>query len=232
MDQQASLQSVAKSYFSALVGIAEDQGCLSRDERMMDYFPEYEDAIDDPRKSEITIEQLLQMRSGYLWEETDPDAWERFLRGDHLPLLVEYDLVDDPGTDFNYSNLTSFLLGVIVSRACGVDLPDFAAEYLLDPIGARMDTWHVDDDGNYYSVLFRMPVTSRSSASSASTRESSVGKGCCRPTGSTTRCASTRAGPGTPALVATSATSATAISGGPPAPAITSSTTPGDTGAS
>jgi len=66
IEQVSSRQSVTKSYTSALVGIALDQGCLSDvDQKMMDFFPEFAGQIDDPRKEQITIRDMLQMRSGY-----------------------------------------------------------------------------------------------------------------------------------------------------------------------
>jgi hypothetical protein len=41
VDQKALLESATKSYTSALVGIALDQGCLSSvDQKMMEFFPE------------------------------------------------------------------------------------------------------------------------------------------------------------------------------------------------
>jgi len=72
--QKARLQSVTKSYTSALVGIALNKGCLSSvDQKMMEFFPELADRIRDPRKSQITIRDMLQMRAGYPWEESTPE---------------------------------------------------------------------------------------------------------------------------------------------------------------
>ncbi|MES0361800.1 MAG: serine hydrolase, partial [Anaerolineales bacterium] len=77
VDQKNQLQSVTKSYTSALVGIALDQGCLSSvDQKMMDFFPEFAGKITDPRKEQITIRDMLQMLSGYPFEETDPALFE------------------------------------------------------------------------------------------------------------------------------------------------------------
>ena len=73
VEQKARLQSVTKSFTSALVGIALDQGLLSSvDQKMIDFFPEVADKITDPRKKQITIRHLLQMRAGYPWEESHP----------------------------------------------------------------------------------------------------------------------------------------------------------------
>jgi len=159
------LQSVTKSYTSALVGIALDQGCLSSvDQKMMDFFPEFAGQIDDPRKEQITIRDLLQMRAGYPWEETDPALWEALLSGDYSPLIVGFPLTSDPGTEFNYSGLTSHWLGVIVARACDTDLKSYAQQYLFSPIDSELgDDWIQDRDG-YYIGLAGMHVTARDMA--------------------------------------------------------------------
>ncbi|NCF65567.1 MAG: serine hydrolase [Chloroflexi bacterium] len=142
VEQMALLQSATKSYTSSLVGIALDQGCLSSvDQMMMDFFPEFGDQINDPREEQITIRHLLQMRSGYPREETDPVLWGALWWGEHLPLIVDFPLVNDPGTEFNYSCLTSDLSGIIVARACGTDFRSFAREHLFLPIDAQVGKW-------------------------------------------------------------------------------------------
>ena len=66
VEQKDRLQSVTKSFTSALVGIALEQGCLSSvDQKMLDFFPEVADEITDPRKEQITVRNLLEMRGGY-----------------------------------------------------------------------------------------------------------------------------------------------------------------------
>jgi CubicO group peptidase (beta-lactamase class C family) len=114
---------------------------------MMEFFPEFADSVRDARKEEITIRDLLQMRAGYPWEESNPALWEALLSVDYLRSTVDFELVSDPGAEFNYSNLSSHFLGVIVARACGVDLAEFAQEHLLSPIGARLGQWRTDRDG-------------------------------------------------------------------------------------
>jgi len=152
-DLKSNLQSVSKSFTSALVGIAFDQGCLTNlDQPFLDYFPEYADQIDDPRKKEITIRHLLQMRSGYLWEESDPDLWQAFIEGDFLGLMVHAPLINDPGTEFHYSNLSSHYLGVIVDRACDTPLRTFAEEHLFAPLGAELGEWYTTASDDRYPM--------------------------------------------------------------------------------
>jgi len=149
VDQKDRLQSVTKSYTSALVGIALKQGYLaSVDQKMLDFFPEVACQITDPRKEQITIRHLLQMRAGYPWEETDPALWEGLLSGYYVPLIEGFPLIADPGTEFHYSNLTSNWLGIIVDRATGTNLKAYAEENLFLPIGVEVGDWGTDADGH------------------------------------------------------------------------------------
>jgi CubicO group peptidase (beta-lactamase class C family) len=149
-EQKVNIQSVTKSITSALVGIALDQGCLSSlDQKMMEFFPELANRVTDPRKKQITIRQMLQMRAGYPWEESTAELFELLYAGFRPSTLVDVPLVRDPGTDFEYSNLTSHLLGIVVARACETDLKSFAQEHLFSPLGVEAGSWRQDWEGYY-----------------------------------------------------------------------------------
>jgi CubicO group peptidase (beta-lactamase class C family) len=150
VDQKALLQSASKSFISALVGIALDQGCISSvDQKMLDFFPESADQIIDPRKAQITIRHMLQMRAGYPDEETDSAYLDALYWGEYLPLINDFPLVNDPGIEFNYSNLTSSWLAIILARACDRDLKSYAQEYLFSPMDSEVGDWLQDRDGHY-----------------------------------------------------------------------------------
>jgi CubicO group peptidase (beta-lactamase class C family) len=116
---------------------------------MMDFFPEFADRIKDPRKEQITVRHLLQMRAGYPYDSTDSYSDILFLSGNWrwLPHLVDFPLISDPGTECNYSNVTSHLLGVVVQRACDTDLKSYAQEHLFSAIDAELGDWTRDVDG-------------------------------------------------------------------------------------
>lgn len=150
--QQVALASVTKSYTSALVGIALQQGVLtSLDQKMIEFFPEFAAEITDPRKEQITIGNMLRMRSGYPWEEfTPPHLDVLFSNNNWLPRLVEFPLTNDPGTAFGYSNLTAHLLAVIVARACDTDLRSYAQQHLFSPLKVQLGYWPRDANGYYH----------------------------------------------------------------------------------
>jgi CubicO group peptidase (beta-lactamase class C family) len=149
VDQKDRLQSATKSYTSALVGIALEQGLLSSvDQKMLDFFPEVADKITDPRKEQITIRNMLEMRAGYPWEESDAALWNGLLSGHYPPLIEGFPLVNDPGTRFHYSNLTSNWLGIIVDRVSGTNLKSYAEQHLFSAIDVEAGEWGQDADGH------------------------------------------------------------------------------------
>jgi CubicO group peptidase (beta-lactamase class C family) len=148
-DRKDRLQSVTKSFTSALVGIALEDGYIdSVNQKMLDFFPEIADEVTDPRKEEITIRQMLQMRTGYPWEESDAAYWEGLLSGYYIPLIEAFPLVTDPGTDFHYSNLTSNWLGIIIDRQAGMNLKSFAEEHIFAPLDIEAGEWGQDAEGH------------------------------------------------------------------------------------
>lgn len=167
IDQLSGRQSVTKSFTSALVGVALDQGYLSNvDQKMMDFFPEFAGQITDQRKEQITIRDLLQMRAGYPDEEHTPPYFEILFFQDNwhwLPHLVDFPLTSDPGTTFQYSNLTSHILGAIVARACDRNLMSLAQEFLFSPMNASVADWTADAD-NYNLGSSEICITARDMA--------------------------------------------------------------------
>ena len=150
IDKKTLLQSVSKSYISTLVWLAVEQGCISGiDAKLVDYFPEVARQITDPRKEQITIEEMLQMRSGYPDEETGQEYMDALYWGVYPPLIEDFPLVCEPGTCFNYSNVTYMLLAQVLSRSCEADLRSFAQENLFGPIDTEVGDWHKDREGNY-----------------------------------------------------------------------------------
>jgi CubicO group peptidase (beta-lactamase class C family) len=150
VDLAKPIASVTKSYTSALAGLALREGHFTGlDDKMADFFPELDWTSADPRKSDITLRQMLQMRSGYPYEDEATweilnDNWDNW-----CPLLVEMPLTSEPGAEFAYSCLTSHMLAVIVARASNTDLLSFARTFLFDPLECGDVIWPTDPQGYY-----------------------------------------------------------------------------------
>ena len=66
-NQANNIISMSKSVLSVLVGIALEQHLLrGLDQKVVEFFPKYFQPGDDPRKREVTLEQLLTMSGAVL----------------------------------------------------------------------------------------------------------------------------------------------------------------------
>jgi CubicO group peptidase (beta-lactamase class C family) len=143
--------SVTKSIISALAGICLRENILtSLDQKMMEFFLEIDWPSLDPRKSQITIRQILQMRSGYPWEEFSGDLSILISRSNWIPLLEEFQLNSDPGTQFGYSNLTAHMMAIILARAANTSLLSFAQAFLFNPLDVVPEFWPTDSLGYHF----------------------------------------------------------------------------------
>jgi len=147
-DHPYNIKSASKSIISLLVGIAVDQGKISLDETLGDYFSEYFASAPDPEKEIITIRNLLSMQSGL--ETTsfyNYGAW--VISDDWVEFQLDQPLEEVPGGKMVYSTGTSHLLSVILTKATGMSTKAFAEEFLFDPLNIQVGGWDRDPQGYY-----------------------------------------------------------------------------------
>lgn len=136
--------SMTKSVANAIVGRLVHQGELAVDEAGLR--PEWA----DDERSEITLAQLLQMRSGLAFEEVyDPntDATNMLFRpGDTGAYAASQPLVADPGTRWSYSSGTSNIVCDVAAEAAGIPGVDLARELVFTPLG--MDSAVLEPDAS------------------------------------------------------------------------------------
>lgn len=143
------IHSVTKSFVSAFVGIAIQQGWIeSIDQPILvflnDYFTEIEGL--DLRKHDITLRHLLTMSSGLDYERTAPEfpAPE-----DWVAAILSAPLAHDPGTAFLYDGGNPHLLSAIVTRLAGDPLTrGFGEQALFQPLNISLGRWVTDPAGN------------------------------------------------------------------------------------
>ncbi len=146
-DSTFTLQSCSKSFTSALVGIALEEGLIeSIDTPISRYFPQLEG---DP-KGEITIRNLLCHKSGLEWHEWTQNGIS-FFEMNQAENWVEYvlakPLLYTPGTVFNYTTGGTHLLAAVLEQAVGGDLMEYAKEHLFAPLGMESVRWRADPQG-------------------------------------------------------------------------------------
>ena len=131
-----NVMSVTKSITSLLIGIAIDKGYIrSVNDYVMDYFKE----IYTPKRGEktiydVTIRHLLTMQAPYKGKS---EPWKKVCTSNDWTLSILDSLGGRGGitNEFRYHTLgTQILLGII-KEASGMNVLEFANEYLFKPLG-------------------------------------------------------------------------------------------------
>lgn len=139
--------SITKSFMSALTGIAIEKGLiLSINDKVSEYIPEYTEYIDDERKMDITIKQVLTM-TGDL-ENIDNNYTSFFYSDDWLKAALAKPLANTPGEVFVYNTGLTQLLSSVISNASRMSVMDFAKENLFEKIGMNVTYWQSDKQGS------------------------------------------------------------------------------------
>ena len=122
--------SACKSVVSLAIGLLADDGALSVRDQAADFFEEPGSAALHRRLKGMTVEDLLTMRSGVPFTEaealTETDWVRRFLSAGPK---------GEPGTEFAYNSLNTYMLSAIVRRVTGKSLSGFLRERLFTPMG-------------------------------------------------------------------------------------------------
>ena len=138
-DEQWPVMSVTKSVLSILVGIAIDKGLLRLDQRLPELIAEAIERPIDPRAADITLRDLLTMSSGF-----DPGTSTVSSSVWMIRRPVKY----TPGTHFYYDDEGTNLIAIILRRAVGGNIAEFAKNELFAPLQIDRYYWAVDRDGN------------------------------------------------------------------------------------
>ncbi len=172
-DMPHVVHSVTKSFASALIGIAIEEGFIDGiEQKFVDLFPERTIENLDSQKESITLEHILTMTAGLEWNEfqypwTDPqgnpdprnDYIKALFSDDPVQYVLDLPMMEEPGVRWNYNGGTSHLLSAIVAEATGYDTLDFAREFLFAPLGITEVRWDSDRHGIRYggSGLYLTP---------------------------------------------------------------------------
>ena len=145
----ANVKSASKSFISALIGIAVDEGHLGLDQPIAPFFTRYLGQEDELAKGTITLRHLLSMRSGL--ESTSSRNYGRWVTSsDWVRYAITRPLVSLPGRRMIYSTGNSHLLSAILTQATGTSTLEYARSHLAAPLGLSLPAWPRDPQGIYF----------------------------------------------------------------------------------
>lgn len=142
-----NVYSIAKSFTACAVGLAQNEGLLSVDEKLCEAFAEELPCKVSENLAAATIADALSMRMG---------QGNNFLTGDKRPLYEEDNWVRltlaqpfdyPPKTKFVYNNAGPYLAGVLVQRRAGMSLTEYLTPRLFKPLGIKNPLWETDPLG-------------------------------------------------------------------------------------
>jgi CubicO group peptidase (beta-lactamase class C family) len=157
VDTLHDIRSATKSITAILVGIAIQRHLIGG---VNDSIASYLPGLPRDGKQEITIRDLLNMRSGL-----DADDEDSSTPGneDHLDASTDWiktvyavPMKTKPGENYNYCSINAFIAGAIVENASKMPLDVFAKQTLFDPLGIRNYKWRhvpvnrITAQGNLY----------------------------------------------------------------------------------
>ncbi|HMR84784.1 MAG TPA: serine hydrolase, partial [Niabella sp.] len=142
--------SVAKSFVGTLAQVALQEGYIgSFDDPVTQYLPWLSKS--DKAWSHITVQQVLDMRTGVKSDETYNSPFSDVIKfgftGNMKARLKK--IKTEPGAgNFSYKSVNTQILGAIIEAATKKPLPVYLQEKLWGPLGMESDaTWQTDAKG-------------------------------------------------------------------------------------
>lgn len=155
-DSTVTSFSIAKSFVSALVGIAIADGHIgSVEDPITAYVPELLEK--DSRYRSINLRHLLTMASGIRYEEGRmpwSDNAATYYAPDLRTLAVSSPIAGPPGQAFRYNNFNPLLLGLVLERSTGRSVARYLEEKIWKPLGMEASgSWSLDSEKSGFEKM-------------------------------------------------------------------------------
>jgi CubicO group peptidase (beta-lactamase class C family) len=143
--------SVAKSFVSAMIGIALEEG---RFESIHDPITKYVPELVGSAYDGVEIEDILEMSSGASWDEDYGDPSSDITRFG-AAIVFGYSQDDfaasltrdrEPGTYNRYNSTDPQVLGMLLVRTTGMTLAEYTEEKLWRPMQMESDAYWITDE--------------------------------------------------------------------------------------
>lgn len=141
--------SVAKSITSFMIGKAIDDGLIkSRTDQLTTYLPQLSQT--DKRYEEVTIANLLDMRSGIQFKDTDliwgdkPKAYYHPNLRKHIEAMP---IRSKPGAKFKYNPYNTIIAGMLIEATSSQQAAAYFEEHIWNKLGMEYSgSWSLDSE--------------------------------------------------------------------------------------
>lgn len=133
--------SVTKSFTSMAIGSLVNEGRISLDDKITDYFTDkLPECGVDPLLAMTTIRDMLRMASPY-----DKTTYKQFKMDDWVKTFFIAQPNHIPGTCFSYDTSATHTLAALVEKLTGMTMFDYLRSVFLDEIGFSKEAYAVKD---------------------------------------------------------------------------------------
>lgn len=133
--------SVTKSFTSLAIGLLEQEGKIRLTDKICSYFPEYLPGNVHPWLAEMTIEDMLQMRTCYnMTTYNKTSTTENWVRSFFQTVPTHR-----PGTVFMYDTSASHTMCALVEKLTGQDMLSYLKDRILRKIGFSEESYIIKD---------------------------------------------------------------------------------------
>ena len=132
--------SMSKTVTGIAIGMLVDDGVLDINTPVYRLFPEI--AYKDPAFEKITVKHLLTMTSGIKFAEAGSITESKWTEA-----FFASSCVFEPGTDFAYNSMNSYILAAIAVKLTGRGLVEFLEERLFLPLSITNKFWELSAEG-------------------------------------------------------------------------------------
>jgi hypothetical protein len=160
------IQSVTKSFTSALTGISLAKGEIKRlDESICNYLKKYKDKACNPQNRDITIRQLLTMSTGLDWNELEFDYYDERntanecgRASDPFECVLSRTRSTKANPPFAYNSMNHLMVNMALRESKSMRNANELRKRLLDPLGIK----DVNPGQESFGVIGDIGLTPRS----------------------------------------------------------------------
>jgi hypothetical protein len=137
-----TMHSLSKSFTSAAVGLAINEGHFTIESPVISFFPDMLPKEVSPNLAAMKVKHLLTMTTGH--------AVDNNLRTDSAPWVQSFlaaPIVHEPGTFYLYNTTASYMLSAIVQKTTGQTVFEFLKPRIFEPLKIEGADWETSPQG-------------------------------------------------------------------------------------
>ena len=143
-DLRHTLYSTSKSFTSTAVGFAVTEKLLTVDDKVISFFPDQLPDTVSPFLADMSVKDLLTMSAG---QSPDPTGTITNSSDNWVASFLALPVLKEPGTEFLYNSMATFMLSAIVQKVTGEKITDYLQPRLFGPLGIEGHDWEESPEG-------------------------------------------------------------------------------------